>query len=190
MIEVVEATTGPSHILPCRRKMKSVCFALCAWILAVVLQGRPSFASLESVCQLHQLEFTGNGTYILSGQVRYTPLLSPAWSLANAFPVYFTNMYNVHIHSPMYEGRYFQGFLKIVDTHYFAIKTAGGENGGAAMGLERVAITGNAKTTTQTSMEALFKSIINNISSFSVNGTRLIFQGTKSNLVCNRIPAL
>lgn len=111
-------------------------------------------------------------------------------ALTNTNPVYFNNMYNVHIHSSMYEGRYFQGFLKIVDKYYFVIKTSGGENGGAAMGLARETITGNAKTTTESGMEALFKIIINDISSFSSSGTKLIFQGTKSNLVCDRIPAL
>lgn len=173
--------------------MKSVCFVLSALTLAVVLQCRPSVAAIESVCQLHQLEFPGNdGTFILSGQVRYVPPLSPAMgaALTNADPVYFNNTYNIHIHSSMYEGTYFKGFLKIVDKHYFVIKTSGGGNGSAAMELERtVTTTGNSKTITQSRMETLFKSIINGISSFSSNGTKLIFQGPMRNLVCNRIPA-
>jgi hypothetical protein len=53
-----------------------------------------------------------------------------------------------------------------VDKYYFAIKVYEGpaESGSVGMGVERVTTTGNAKTTTESSMETKFKSVIDDIS--------------------------
>jgi hypothetical protein len=111
---------------------------------------------------------------------------------SNTAPTIFNKTYNLHIHTPMYDGRYFKGLLKIADKHYIAMKSdvGGAESGSCGMGVKSVMRSGNAKTNTESSIETMFTTVINEVTSFSKNGTRLIFRGTKGNLVCNRVPAL